>query len=109
MVTIRTSYIGRDELVCLNVGHASKLSDMAQFTATRRRFLELLASVALLHALAIALYHALDISRATTRTQQTFAWVWMGVTVAAVLIGTQRLKRARRAKPNARREPGEKA
>lgn len=109
MVTIRTSYIGRDELVCLNVGHASKLSDMAQFTATRRRLFELLVSVALLHALAIALYYALDIPRATTRTQRTFAWAWMGVTVAVVLIGVQRLKRARRAKPIARREPGEMA
>lgn len=64
---------------------------------TRRRFLELLASVAVVHVVAIALYYALDVQDASVRTQRFFAWGWMGVTVLVVLVGTQRLKRARRA------------
>jgi hypothetical protein len=103
VVTIRTSYIRRDELACLKIGHASKLSDMAPNPPARRRFLELLASVALLHAVAIALYYALDIPLADARTQRAFAWTWMGLTVVVVLIGVQRLKRARRAQLTARR------
>lgn len=66
-------------------------------SATRRRFLEFLASVAAVHVIAIALYYGLDIARASVSQQRTFAWGWMAVTVAAVVIGLQRLKRARRA------------
>ncbi len=68
---------------------------MAQISATRRRFLELLVGVAIVHGVAIALYYALGIPRAPTQTQRLFAWVWMGLTVVVVLIGVQRLKRAR--------------
>ena len=68
---------------------------MTPLTATRRRFLELLVGVAIVHAVAIALYYALDIPRTPGQTQRLFAWVWMGVTVVVVLIGVQRLKRAR--------------
>jgi hypothetical protein len=103
VVTFRTNYIRRDELVCLKIGHVSKLSDMATNTPARRRFLELLVSVAVLHAVAIALYYALDIPLARTSAQRTFAWTWMGLTVVVVLIGVQRLKRARRAQITARR------
>jgi hypothetical protein len=70
---------------------------MAHLTATRRRFLELLVSVAVVHGVAIALYYGLDITHWAGRTQRWFAWAWMAVTVAVVIVGLQRLKRARRA------------
>lgn len=63
---------------------------------TRRRFLEFLASVAVVHIAAIALYYALAIERAPAARQRAFAWVWMAVTVAVVVVGLQRIKRARR-------------
>jgi hypothetical protein len=65
--------------------------------ATRRRFLELLVSVAVVHAVAIAVYLAFDMPHRPERIQRTFAWSWMAVTVAVVMVGLQRLKRARRA------------
>ena len=65
--------------------------------ATRRRFLELLGTVAAVHVAAIALYYALDVAQRPERFQRIFAWSWMGLTVAVVMIGLQRLKRARRA------------
>lgn len=73
---------------------------MAQFTPTRRRFFELLVSVGLVHTVAIVLYYWLDLPRTPARTQRWFAWMWMSLTVVVVLIGVQRLKRARRARPN---------
>ena len=63
----------------------------------RRRFLEFLASVALVHVVAIVLYYATDVAHASITRQRTFAWTWMAVTVAVVIVGLQRLKRARRA------------
>lgn len=69
---------------------------MTQTTPTRRRFLQFLASVAIVHGIAIALYYGLDMPSAPSRTQRMFAWGWMFVTVAVVLIGVQRIKRARR-------------
>lgn len=69
---------------------------MTQTTPMRRRFLQFLVSVALLHVIAIALYYGLDMPGAPPRTQRAFAWGWMIVTVAVVLIGLQRIKRARR-------------
>jgi hypothetical protein len=69
---------------------------MTQTTPARRRFLEFLVSVAIVHVIAIALYYGLDMPGASAGTQRAFAWVWMFVTVAVVLIGVQRLKRARR-------------
>lgn len=69
---------------------------MTQTTPTRRRFLEFLVSVAIVHVIAIALYYGLDVATAPSRTQRAFAWAWMFVTVAVVLVGLQRLKRARR-------------
>jgi hypothetical protein len=69
---------------------------MTQTTPTRRRFLQFLVSVALVHVIAIALYYGLDLPGAPPRTQRAFAWGWMTVTVAVVLVGLQRLKRARR-------------
>ena len=63
---------------------------------TRRRFLEFLGSVAAVHIIAIALYYGLAIARAPADRQRFFAWAWMAVTVAVVVIGLQRIKRARR-------------
>jgi hypothetical protein len=92
--TIDTSCYG-DELTRTILPHPSKLNDMPPITATRRRFLELLVSVAIVHAVAIALYYALDIPRTPAQSQRRFAWIWMGLTVVVVVIGVQRLKRAR--------------
>lgn len=61
----------------------------------RRRFLQFLVSVAVLHAAAIALYYALDIAHAPSARQRIFAWVWMGATVVVIFVGLQRIKRAR--------------
>jgi purine-cytosine permease-like protein len=77
---------------------------MAQPT-TRRRFMELLVSVAVVHVMAIALYYALDVGNAPGRTQRIYAWIWMGVTVAVVLVGQQRLKRSRRTRPGINPRP----
>ena len=63
---------------------------------TRKRFLEFLLGVGVLHAAAIALYYALGIARSPVARQQLFAWTWMGATVVVVLVGLQRIKRARR-------------
>ena len=65
--------------------------------ATRRRFLELLVGIAVVHGVAIALYYALDLPHRPEQVQRIFAWSWMAVTIAVVLVGLQRLKRARRA------------
>ena len=66
-------------------------------SATRRRFLQFLASVAAVHVGALVLYYALRIERAPEPRQRMFAWTWMMATVVVVVIGLQRLKRARRA------------
>jgi hypothetical protein len=66
-------------------------------SAARRRFLEFLASVGAVHVIAITLYYALDVSHTPAARQRMFAWAWMAFTVAVVLIGLQRIKRARRA------------
>ena len=63
----------------------------------RKRFREFLLGVAAVHVSAIALYYALGIARAAVARQQLFAWVWMGATVVVVLVGLQRVKRARSA------------
>jgi hypothetical protein len=78
--------------------HANKVNDMKPpLSASRRRFLEFLAGVAAVHVVAIVLYYALEIERAPEGRQRLFAWGWMALTVAVVVIGLQRLKRARRA------------
>ena len=64
---------------------------------TRRRFLEFLVAVALVHVVAIAIYYGADVAHTTAREQRLFAWVWMGATVLVVFVGLQRIKRARRA------------
>lgn len=62
----------------------------------RRRFLQLLMSVAAIHVAAIAVYYALDVPTWSPDRQRFYAWSWMGLTVAVVLVGLQRIKRARR-------------
>ena len=62
----------------------------------RRLFLRFMASIVALHTAAIGGFYALDISAAAERHQKLYAWGWMGLTVAVVLVGLQRLKRARR-------------
>ena len=62
---------------------------------TRRRFIELVVSVAAVHVVAIGLYYAFDVQHAAARAQRIFGWIWMAITIVVILIGTQRLKRAR--------------
>lgn len=69
---------------------------------TRRRFLQFLLAVAAVHVVAITVYYALDVEHAAARTQRYFGWGWMAVTVAVIVVGLQRIKRARRA-PTVRR------
>jgi hypothetical protein len=70
--------------------------EQKQLTPKRRRVLEFLGAVAAVHVVAIALYYGLDLAQAVPSTQRRFAWGWMAVTVAVVVLGLQRLKRARR-------------
>jgi len=62
----------------------------------RRVFKQFIVSVVAVHAIAIALYYALDIPHSTPGMQRYFAWAWMAVTLGVVFAGLQRLKRARR-------------
>lgn len=64
----------------------------------RRRFLEFLGSVVTVHIGALALYYGLGVAHAPPGQQRVFAWIWMGATIAVVLVGLQRIKRARRAR-----------
>jgi TRAP-type C4-dicarboxylate transport system permease small subunit len=82
---------------------------MQAMSPTRRRFLEFLVGVAAVHIVAIAIYYGADIAHTSARQQRVFAWVWMAATVLVVLLGLQRLKRARRQSLAARfsgRPPG---
>jgi uncharacterized membrane protein YdjX (TVP38/TMEM64 family) len=79
---------------------------MSAMSPTRRRFLEFLVGVAAVHIVAIAIYYAAGIAHTSARQQRMFAWVWMGATVLVVLVGLQRLKRARRHASAARSSGG---
>ena len=70
--------------------------DQKPLSPVRRSFLQFLVAVAVVHVVAIALYYGLNVSQASTSMQRRFGWVWMAATVAAVFVGLQRLKRARR-------------
>jgi hypothetical protein len=69
---------------------------LKQQTPVRRRFLEFLIAVVAVHVVEIGLYYGLNVPQAAPSTQRRFAWIWMGVTVAIVIGGLQRIKRARR-------------
>jgi hypothetical protein len=63
----------------------------------RRRMIEFLVAVALLHGAAIAAYYALGVAALTSRAQRWYAWIWMSATIAVVFVGLHRVRRARRA------------
>ena len=69
---------------------------LKHLSPVRRRFLEFLVAVTLVHVVALALYYGLGVSRMPTSTQRFFGWGWMAATVLAVIVGLQRIKRARR-------------
>ena len=75
-------------------------------TLVRRRLLEFIAAVAVLHGIAIALYHGLDIERRSTATQQYYAWGWLALSAVVTLVGLRRFHRARRATNAAGVPPG---
>lgn len=87
MVTIHTRYFRE---------HSPKVMIPMQLTPVRRRFLQFLVAVVAMHVVAIALYYGLQVAQAAPSTQGRFAWAWMGATVAVVIGGLQRIKRARR-------------
>jgi hypothetical protein len=64
-------------------------------TPARKRFREFIVGIAVLHAVAIALFYALDMRHAAPARQRYFAWIWMVATVAAIFVGLQRIRRAR--------------
>lgn len=66
-------------------------------TLVRRRLLEFIVAIAVLHGIAIALYHGLDIERRPTATQQYYAWGWLALSAVVTLVGLRRFHRARRA------------
>jgi hypothetical protein len=106
MVTIHTTagYIPPAGPDRANDCHQKKVTEMKPpLPASRRRFLEFLVGVAVVHVVAIVLFYALQIERAPVARQRLFAWVWMGATVTVVVIGLQRVKRARRLGRAARR------
>jgi hypothetical protein len=61
----------------------------------RKRFIQFLLAVALLHVVAIAGYYALDVAQKPAAFQRLYAWIWMGATVVVIVLGLQRIKRAR--------------
>lgn len=65
-------------------------------TIARRRFLEFIAAIVVLHTLAMAAYYLIDIPSAPQRHQKLYAWAWMVLTAVVVLVGLQRIRRARR-------------
>ena len=69
---------------------------MPPMSPTRRRFLQFLVSVAVVHVIALTAYYTLGVDGWRDRDQRMFAWGWMGATVTVVLVGLQRIKRARR-------------
>lgn len=64
----------------------------------RRALRDFTIAIVALHVVAIALYYALGIPAKPDRVQRWYAWGWMGLTVAVVFGGLQRVKRARRAR-----------
>lgn len=70
--------------------------DQKPLSPVRRSFLQFLAAVAAVHVIALALYYGLNVAQASTSMQRRFGWIWMAATVAAVFVGLQRIKRARR-------------
>lgn len=64
-------------------------------TPAGKHFRQFLVAVALLHALAIAGYYLLGIPEAAEHVQRWYAWGWMALTVAVVVVGLRRIKRAR--------------
>ena len=63
----------------------------------RRRLLEFVVAVTVLHGVAIALYNVLDIEQQPGSTQERYAWVWLAVSALVTLVGLRRFHRARRA------------
>ena len=68
---------------------------MPHASPMRKRFRQFLASLAVVHGVAIAGYYLFDVPATPERVQRAYAWVWMAATVAVAVIGLQRVKRAR--------------
>ncbi|HXE57893.1 MAG TPA: hypothetical protein VNK43_07825 [Gemmatimonadales bacterium] len=61
----------------------------------RRRVLELVLLVLLVHAAAIAIYYLAGLERTPPATRVGFTFVWTAVTLAVVLRGLRRVRMAR--------------
>ena len=69
----------------------------------RRHLLHLVLGVVAVHALAIALYYALDVVHRPPNFRRIFTAVWMVATLPVVLGGRSRVRKARIRARHARR------
>ena len=69
----------------------------------RRHLLHMVLGVVAVHALAIALYYALDVPQRPPNFRRIFTGVWMVATLPVVLVGLARVRAARIRARHARR------
>lgn len=69
----------------------------------RRHLLHMVLGVVAVHALAIALYYALDVPQRPPGFRRIFTGVWMVATLPVVLVGLARVRAARIRARHARR------
>lgn len=63
----------------------------------RRRMLELVGAVVVVHAIGVACLLAFDIRSRSPEVQRWYLWGWLGVGALVVGIGLRRMRAARRA------------
>ncbi len=72
----------------------------------RRLLLRMVLAVVAVHAVAIGLYHALEIERRPQRTRNVFVVAWTLATLPVVLVGMTSIRKVRlRARHARRRAP----
>jgi len=69
----------------------------------RRHLLHMVIGVVAVHAIAIALYYALDVPHRPPNFRRIFTGVWMVATLPVVLVGMTRVRAARLRARHARR------
>ncbi|GLC24157.1 hypothetical protein [Roseisolibacter agri] len=69
----------------------------------RRHLLHMVLGVVAVHAIAIALYYALDVEHRPANFRRIFTAVWMVATLPVVLVGLSRVRKARIRARHARR------
>ena len=64
-------------------------------TPAQRELVRFVLSIVALEVVAIGLFYAAGIEQASHRTRTAYMLVWMAVTLAIVMTGLRRLRRAR--------------